>query len=303
MATTASDRAEADLKADYEKRLTEANRHAHDLELALADQRKKAEVTRVDAEVGPPDGPDSRGGPRGRGVDMFAMLANNPEAAKLFAIQQRGQLDLMYGALFKKLNLSAADLAKFKNLLLEKQNAARDVLSAARAQGLNPRQNGQEIGTLIAQANSEVDNSIRAAIGDAAFSQYQQFEQTAPQRNLVSQLDQRLSNTSNPLNEAQSNQLIDLLAANSAASGNGNVGFGPPGGPGSRGARITDEAIVSSQAVLAPDQVAMLQQIQTEQQAQQKLFQLMRNPGTGTSPGNGVSVSAPTAPPPRPPSG
>ena len=215
-----------------------------------------------------------------------AMLAN-PEMQKLMAVQQKGALDNRYSPLFKQLNLSPADLEKFKNLLVEKQTAVMDVMAAARSEGLTGRENRDQIRELVQNAQNDVDTTIKATLGDAAYSQYQNFETTQPQRAVVSQLEQRLSYSSTPLSDTQSQQLVQILAATSPTHDNGsgrNGGFGgamvalAPGGGGTffGGPTITADTINQAQGVLSAQQLSALQSLQQEQQAAAQLRQQMR---------------------------
>ncbi len=232
---------------------------------------------------------------------------DNPEMQRLMAITQRANLDGRYSTLFKNLHLSPADLEKFKNLLVEKQTSAMDVLAAARAQGLNGRENGDEIRKLVQDSQMEADNNIRTALGDAAFTQYKSYEQTLPQRNTVSQLDQRLSYSATPLSDQQSEALVQVLAQNAPANTRQTTGAGVAlmAGAGGRtflpggGNQITDQAITQAQGVLSAPQVTALQQLQQEQQAQAQLAQQMRANMGGRRNGN----QQPTTTPPVPPKG
>jgi hypothetical protein len=263
------------------------------------------------------DGADTAGGDnadnaaanaRGRGGRWggFAALGNNPEFQKLMAIQAKGRIAQTYGALFKSLNLSPDQLAQFQQLLADKQQAMMDVLQAAREQGINPRTDPDGFKTLMNQAVAQTDQSIQQAIGDAAFQQYQQYQQTLPERNVVNSLQQQLSYTQTPLTDDQANALISLLQQTQPQrAGNGTAGTGDgAGGPGpgimalvngGGNARVTDDAIAQAQGVLSAPQVAVLQQVQQQQQAQQQMQQLMRaaNQGNGTG---SPSQGAPSAP-------
>ena len=293
-----------DERADWQKRLWAAEKRRHELEDSLAAlQAKSAESKEAPAEDGPGGGPE--GGPgrrRGNGGNMaanFMALMDKPEIQKLMAIQQRGALDSRYAALFKNLNLTPEQLDKFKSLLVEKQTALADVLAAARAQGIDPRTDPQEFRKLVADTQAEVDTNIKATLGDAGFAQYQQYQQTLPQRNAVTQLEQSLSYTSTPLSSTQAEQLVQILASNSPATSNAAnnratvaAGFGFGGnGPTSP---ITTAAITQAASVLAAPQVAALQQLQQTQQAQQQLQQAMRNQF------NGQNRAAPAAPAAKP---
>lgn len=288
-------------RADFEARLKAAEQRAKDLEaqLAAAQERARNELP-FDAPDGaepPPDGGEPMGPPPRqmgrRAMDGLVALMDNPEFARLLAVQQSGQLDANYAALFKKLNLSPAQLSRFKELLTEKQSTFRDVLAAARAQGLDPRQDRTQIGLLVAQANAEIDQNIQSVLGASGYADYKQYEQTAPQRNLVGQLETRLSYTPTPLSPQQADQLLQVLADTTKTSNPARAAA--RGQPGGGRVTLTDASISQASAVLTPDQTAALQQMQQEQQARQKMMQLLRQQRPPPASG--------TAPAPRPPSG
>ena len=226
--------------------------------------------------VAPVDEAANAAGQRGGNRANFAALMANPEFAKAMSVQQRAALDARYAGLFKKLNLPPAELEKLKDLLVERQSARMDVMMAAREGGINTRENRDEIRKLTEEAQAEVDANIQSALGDARYNQYKTFEATQPQRSLVSQLDQRLSYSSTPLNSTQSDFLINALAASNTPTTDQDPGNW--GGGGNRAA-ISDAVIQQAQSILSPDQLAALKQLQSEQQAQQKVRDLMRSSG------------------------
>lgn len=294
-----------DDSAALRKKLWDTERRLHDLEAELARLRSKGfEIAQAENSAekkpGNSDGGDNRRGNRGDMRANWQKLQENPEYQKLQAIQQKAALDRSYAQLFKSLNLTPQQLDKFKGLLVEKQMAVNDVIAAVRAEGLNPRDPNSrtQIGQLLSQSNADLDNSIRATLGDQAFATYKNYEQTVPQRNDVSQLAQRLSYTNSPLQDYQSEQLVQILAANSPQRSTNNTGapdnlanIRNPDRP----APITDGALNQAAQVLTPTQVAALADLKAEQAAQQKLNSLVR--------GGGAPPSAPaggSAPVPRP---
>lgn len=210
----------------------------------------------------------------------FAALMANPEFAKAMSIQQRAALDARYADLFKQLKLSPAQLEKFKDLLVERQNARMDVMATAREQGLDPRANRDELNKMTAEAQAEVDAAIKTSLGESVYNQYQTYDATQPQRALVSQVNSILGYSSTPLNETQSAFLVTALSTGTTATAEQAGGPGNWGGGGNR-ATITDAVIEQAQAVLFPAQVEVLKQVQAEQQAQQKVRELMRANGGG----------------------
>jgi hypothetical protein len=234
---------------------------------------------------------------------MMALL-QSPEVQKLLAIQQKSQLDARYATLFKNLNLSPEQLEKFKGLLLERQASRMDVMAAARDQGIDPRTDQKGFRALMDSAQADIDTSIKAAIGDNAFAQYKSYEQTAPQRGTVNQLQQSLSYTATPLTSEQSDKLVQILAqtvpqrvaaANGQPAAAGDTGGGGGGrlqfmggglgggGGGGQTSPITNETITLAQGVLTAPQVAALQQLQQAQLAQQQVGQLLRQSQTNNA--------------------
>jgi hypothetical protein len=194
-------------------------------------------------------------------------------------------------------------LEKFKSLLVEKQTAVTDARAAARAQGLTGPENRDALRQVIANAQAEVDNNIRSTLGEAAFAQYQNYEQTMPERNFAGQFQQRLSYSSTPLTDTQTNQMVALLAAaNPKASTTTNTSSaGMRTGMGqfrnSGGVLITDTVIAGSQNFLSNTQVTALTQLQKEQQAQAEIVAQLRAARQAAAPKNNTGTAAPTAAP------
>jgi hypothetical protein len=248
-------------------------------------------------------GPGGRGGPGsggrgGPGGEAARALMDTPKAQALRAVQQKAALDSRYAALFKNLHLPPEQLEKFKTLLSERESTMMDVMAVAREQGIDPRSDPEAFRKLLSTVQADLDNTIKATLGDDAFAQYQAYEQTQPQRNVLSQLEQRLSYTDSPLTATQSDQLLQILAATSAtspasAAGGpppGRGGFRPGGAGGAPTATISEATVTQAQTVLNPAQVAALQQLQQQQQAQQQLQQLMSDTTKAPAAGTGGSV-------------
>ena len=239
----------------------------------------------ADEEAAPPADAAAPARPqRNNNRGNFTALMNNPEAVKAWNLQQRSQLDGRFAALFKQLNLSPVQLENFKNLLVDRQSTAMEIYATARDKGLDPNANRDEIRKLVTESQGEVDQSIKAALGETGYQQYQNYENTQAQRAVVSQLDQRLSYSATPLTSSQSQFLVQALSVpatgTTAVDQNGGGTGGSPWGGNRGGVTITDAVIKQAQNVLVPDQVAALKQIQAEQQAQQKLGQLLRGAGS-----------------------
>jgi hypothetical protein len=255
-------------------------------------------------------------GPRpNRGNDDGARmraLMDRPEIQRLMAIQERSSLDSRYADLFRNLSLSPDQLARFKDLLVEKRTAVGDVRAAAREQGLNARNDPAAVAKLVADTQAEIDATIRETLGESGFKQYETYEKTLPQRNVVNQLEQRLSYSSTPLTPQQTDQLVAILASSAQVprglnmvTTSSSTSSGPtPVAMQFRGnqSRITDETVNQARGLLAAPQIEALRQLQLEQQAQAELNAAMRNRSRdgGAVPSAGVPSAVSSGPVPQP---
>ena len=218
-----------------------------------------------------------------REVAMLKLM-EDPEYVRLTTIQQKAHLDPRYAALFRKLGLTAEMLESFKNLLVERQSALIDTFAAARSQGVDPRQDRQLFRELDQTTQTEIDESIHGILGESAYATFRDYEQTLPYRNLTEQLEARLSYSPSPLTDAQTEQLIKILASDAQPGNPGspestvrNSRTGVSGLFGGQGPTITAENLQRSAGILTPDQQTVLQEIQSEQVAAQKLQDMTRS--------------------------
>jgi hypothetical protein len=177
-------------------------------------------------------------------------------------------------------------------------------MRAAREQGLDPRSDPEGFKKLMATTQAETNTAIKAAIGDTAFADYENYQATQPQRAVVSQLQQSLSYTNTPLTSAQADQMVQVLAATTTtpagagtagggAEGMGGGGRGGPmggggGGPGGGSSVvITTATVAAAQTVLTTPQLQALQDLQALQVAQQQAQKIMRDAGMGGGRGTG----------------
>lgn len=188
----------------------------------------------VAAPLPPPAGREGeRGRPPGRGrrMEAWAELLNDPAIAPLLQKQRSRQVATRYAALFAKLGLSEEQAAKLQALLADKQLSRTEAQALARQQGLDRG----EARDVARQADAESDAAIRALVGDAAFAQLQDFDRTMPQRSAVNGLATQLLASDAPLSAAQQERLVATLAAHAAGDPTSALpmmaeGLGHPGG-------------------------------------------------------------------------
>lgn len=296
-----------------------ARRKAWSGSTSAATAPEKSAAKPVDAaNPGAPE--DMRRGDRG--FNQVMQVLDNPDYQTLMNLTQKGMLDGRYAALFRQLKLTPQQLEQFKEYLVEKQTAVMDVLAAARAQGLDMRADGEAIRTMMKTTQDELDAGIRASLGDTAYAAYQDYERTLPTRNVISQLESRLSYSGTPLTESQNQEMVRILAETGEAGRVPTIRTATPavsiaGGPGANvqmgaaiaiasggGVLITDATVSRAQSVLSSDQVSALQEIQQEQQAAQQLGRSMRaeigNRATPPSTAGATRAAAPAVPTTQP---
>jgi hypothetical protein len=291
-------------RAELQKKiwdLQKTNRELQDRLAALRAEHPDGEEAAAAAEDRPRGGapePQRPGPPNGRGPtgQQLALreLMAKPEVQAMITSEQKALLDYRYGALFRNLNLPPDQLEKLKTLLIDRQNVVQDVYAAASDQGIDPRQDRDTFNKMVSDARNSVNDTIKSVLGEAGYNQLTTYDQTMPQRNLVSVLQQRLS-YSDPLSPSQADQLVQVLASNpSPNSGDGarrsvDLGGGFAGrfaggvgpsinavvGPGA--VTITPGAVNQAQAVLTPTQLTALQQLQQQQQTANQLEQMRRD--------------------------
>lgn len=255
------------------------------------------ELTKPAEDGAPGEEPRRQRFDRRNGMARMEELMQNPEFAAAYTLQSKARLDGRYADLFRQLGLPPESLDRFKTLLAERQNAWRDVMTAARSEGIGGRENRDELRELVQITQDEITRDIRELIGDNGYEELARYENTTVERGTINQLETRLSYSGNPLNSAQSEALLNILTDTGANMAAIRPSAGPDTDPAAMrlvnipGPTITDEVINRAQSVLAPDQLNALQQIQAEQQAQQAVGTMMRSQlqrnGPSQRPGGG----------------
>lgn len=271
---TASAKARADADAELAQVRQEHAAETAGLRAEIAAlQKSAAPAARTAASPFPVPRPD----------DIRAFM-DSPDYLRLKARVMQGQLDARYATLFKDLGLTSDQLARFKALLIEKQQA-KDVASAALSGRIRGTDGLAQAIQSIAAAQQPADRQIKEALGDAAYGIYQHYEQTLRERNFVEQFRRSLSYTPTPLSDDQASRMIEIVQPRTPDGSRGGgfllsmgvstqTGFGGFSAP--RAILITDEMVGLARAVLAREQLRILQQIQAQQQAQKEISDLMR---------------------------
>lgn len=230
------------------------------------------------------------------GWRAYSTMVGNANFEALSKAQTNAQVGRTYALLFKSLNLAPDAQSRLQDLLTQRQQAITDAVVSARENGLKSKTAPEEFGQATTQAAAPFDAQLHQLLGDSAFGQLNQYQESIPQRNLVGQLQQRLATTNTPLSDDDATKLVQLLTAakpiavqDGASPILGTHSLLAGGGV----AKVTDTTLAVAEQVLAPTQVQALQQIQQERTQQGDMAKLLKGKSADRIP-----ATVGTAPPP-----
>lgn len=257
-------------RASLQKAAWDNAKKVHELEAQLS---SRAAASAGAALAGASDRVSSDNRTLGDAAAEWLNRLDDPEIRRLMDLQRTANIKRQYSGFFKSAHLTPDQIAQFTQLMIERQNAANDVLVAATQQGINPMQDPEEFRQMVSSAQIEVDSQIQSALGADTYAQFQSFQQAQGQRGVVNQLAQDLSLTDAPLTDAQRDQVTQIVAQTNEKGGSS----------------ITADTLARAQAVLAPAQMQALQNLQQLQQSNRQLQQLISQ-GRGASLSRGTRI-------------
>jgi hypothetical protein len=264
-----------------EQQRQELSRQATDLANKLQARQqadaKMAAQTRVGGAAAT-EGPKPARDKEGLG-SFLAKLMEDPDTKKMIHEQQRMMLDQLYDPLIKKLDLTPAEAAQFKDLLAD--NMMKSAEKATSLLGGDGDTNRAAVVETMTAEHKDFEEQIRGFLGETRYAQYQDYQQTVGERTQLSQFRQQTTGE-NALTDRQTEQLLAFMKeekqAVAAASGQ------PPPGAGQDAANLQAmlsgggvEKLLQSQEtvnqrvydrareVLSPDQLGAFGKFQTNQ--------------------------------------
>ena len=200
-------------------------------------------------------------------------LLDQPVVLDLLAAAVHDSLEPRYGSFFRQLQLAPRQLEHLKNLLVERQMSALDVVRAAQARGLS----ASEAEAVLAESADMLNSNIRSLLGQPGFETFQAYERDIDAHGLLDQLETRIGFGGPPLSPEQSAAVLRVLAettepgssptddrANPLARALRNTGLGSPL-VASKSRRITERTLDAARSVLNEAQLEALAQLRAEQ--------------------------------------
>lgn len=111
----------------------------------------------------------------------LAKMMKNPGMKDMMRSQMKGQQDMMYGSLFRYLDLPEAELATFKDLLLDKQMALIDASMELMGGNQTPEERTATT-QAIKDLTEDYNARIREFLGEDEYAIFQSYEETQPER-------------------------------------------------------------------------------------------------------------------------
>ncbi len=198
-----------------EARAEAAQRRVTELEEALAAVETRLQsqtaATKTDAAEG---GKETAAALAGKGKASMAnyleAMQKDPAMKEFLSKQQELLVDQTFGTLFGHLELSEEDLARFRELLVSKQNVAMDkgmeLMNADLAQ-----EDRSALSQQLRADQKKITGEIKALLGEDAFEQYKMFERSQPERQHINAFKQSLTSEGQDLSYDSEVELMTAM--------------------------------------------------------------------------------------------
>lgn len=201
-------------------------------------------------------------------AEFHEKMAQDAEFRATVVEQAKDRLGFFYQRLFDSLHLPASQLDQFEDLLVEKELLSTETREARAAMGFVPGQNHSVVREEIDQAQRELDNEIKKAIGDSAYIQYVQYREDLIQWTVVGAVADRLRDSATPLTDDQAQKLAVLLRSSLLrirAPYTFDISFGSGLFSAHLGSGLTRRSLNEASLFLSPPQVDVLRKLQRPQ--------------------------------------
>jgi hypothetical protein len=241
-------------RAQLEKNLRVARDEVTALRKELTDAREQANDAAANTAALAKAAKNSAGGATDPSAVNDATLkqwladADDPAVLRRLNLQARNKTMQRYGELFNQLKLTPEQTEQLTKLLTDKRQANMDVAVTSYQHGEDPTQDMDAYRDRVVAAREGIENQIAALLGDSAYAQYQDYDRSVGQMNVLNNLQLALRATSEPLTAEQADRFKGVLQDNNST-------------------RITAKVIRDAREVLSPIQMQALEDLRAVQQA------------------------------------
>lgn len=148
------------------------------------------------------------------GAGGFGAIFKDPKMREMIKSQQQAilgpMIDKQYTAILNQLNLPPDQTQQLRDLLKKKMSVGMEAGMSALDGSKDPAQMA-ELGKQIKAETDGYNAEIKQMLGDANYQKFQEYEQTMPSRMVLSQFNDQMANSPNPLGADQQQQLIQAM--------------------------------------------------------------------------------------------
>lgn len=194
----------------------EANLRTTEQEAATAKSRVAVLVKNLESAKANPS-PAAAPGPTA-GATTVNNVFGKPGYARLKVEKFRASLALRYDPLYRALNLTPEQVAKFEAALTAGFQGTVDVWAAAAMEGIAVSDNNTPTGTSLARMTADphevAQRAVETLLGEERYEKYRQFDKLGSVRELVTTLAGGVYHSESPLTAQQGEALAGILSAN-----------------------------------------------------------------------------------------
>ncbi len=176
----------------------------------LTRERDRLQQTGLAQQNPAPGGaiPPGGGGPNSGMPGVARMLATlqTPEGKRMLQNQSASKVQRQYAELAQRMKLSPQDTTVLMGLLADRQTA----LTTARA---NASGNAAKAAADVSSIQSEFNDKLKSTLGESGFGEFSDYDKSVDERGAVNQFEDQFKSAGTPLDPAQKENLVQLLAS------------------------------------------------------------------------------------------
>lgn len=146
----------------------------------------------------------------GMGEAMQEMM-KDPRMMEAIKSQARSQVDLMYRDLFDLLGLDEDKQSQLSKLLADRTSAGMELGMAMMGGAKTDKDTLKKMGEDLKKAQAASDQALKDLLGEEAYSKFDRFEKSQPERQQLNTLNSQLKDKGLGLTAEAESQLMDAM--------------------------------------------------------------------------------------------
>lgn len=134
-------------------------------------------------------------------------MMKDPAMKEMMRTQQKQAMNMMYGPMFKEMNLPQEQKEKLTELLLDQQMTMLEIGQKV----LNEGEPNLALGEAAQKSQAESEELIKGLLGDEKFAEFNEYKKTMGERMILEQFKQQLDGTAGALKDDQFKQLLVMM--------------------------------------------------------------------------------------------